>query len=294
MGQLRSMTGFGAAAGEARSGAQLRVEIRAVNHRHLVLKMRVPEALAALESEIESRVRAKCERGALTLNLAVDPGGAGAGARIDRELARHYRRELELLAKELGLEPTLSLDTLVALPGVVREEDGTAQVPERTSVLALVDQALARLLAMRATEGEALAADLRKNARALAQLSERIAKRMPRVVSRQRTSLEKRLQGLLGDQAPVARSDLAREIALLADKLDVSEELTRLASHLQQLEDFVKKGGRIGRQLDFLVQEVFREVNTIGAKCSDATVAYWAVEAKAHVERLREQVQNVE
>ena len=107
-------------------------------------------------------------------------------------------------------------------------------------------------------------------------------------------ALAKRVQALLGGKVPVTSADLAREIALQADKLDVSEELARLASHLDQLERFVAKGGRVGRQLDFLAQEIFREVNTIGSKCSDATVAHWVVEAKTHVERLREQVQNVE
>jgi uncharacterized protein (TIGR00255 family) len=117
---------------------------------------------------------------------------------------------------------------------------------------------------------------------------------MPRVVRAARAGLEKRLAALLGGKTPVARADLAREVALLADKLDVSEELARLASHLEQLEGFLARGGRVGRQLDFLVQEVFREVNTIGSKCADATVTHWVVEAKTHVERLREQVQNVE
>jgi uncharacterized protein (TIGR00255 family) len=157
-----------------------------------------------------------------------------------------------------------------------------------------VDQALARMLEMRTAEGMALAADLRRNAAELEKLAARIQKRMPSIVRGHRTALAKRVQALLGGKVPVTGADLAREVALQADKLDVAEELARLASHLQQLERFVERGGRIGRQLDFLVQEIFREVNTIGAKCSDATVAHWVVEAKTRVERLREQVQNVE
>jgi uncharacterized protein (TIGR00255 family) len=113
-------------------------------------------------------------------------------------------------------------------------------------------------------------------------------------VKAQRAALAKRVEDLLGGKTPVAPQDLAREVALLADKLDVSEELARLASHLEQLETLVAKGGRAGRPLDFLVQEIFREVNTIGSKCMDATVAHWVVEMKTLVERLREQVQNVE
>ena len=291
---LRSMTGFGAAAGEGGSGTPLRVEVRSVNHRHLAIKTRLPEALFALESEVEGRVRARCERGAVTVHVAAERGGAVGGARIDPVLARRYRDELTDLARELGLAPTLSLDALVGLPGVLAAADGADEDTLGQEALALLDQALERMLAMRAREGAALEADLRKHARALAQLAARIEKRMPRVVRANHASLAKRLQALLGGKLPVARDELAREIALLADKLDVSEELARLASHLAQLDALLAKGGRIGRQLDFLVQEILREVNTIGSKCSDATVAHWVVEAKTHVERLREQVQNVE
>ena len=291
---LRSMTGFGAAASEA-NGTALRVEVRSVNHRHLALKLRLPEAFAALEPEVEERVRARCERGTVSVHLSLERSAGAAPARVDRELARRYARELTTLAGELGLPPALSLDALVTLPGVL-SEDGVEEDKSRAHavVLELVDQALARMLAMRTAEGGALAADLRKNAAALAKVAARIEKRMPAIVRGHRAALAKRIQALLGGKVPVSSTDLAREIALQADRLDVSEELARLASHLQQLEGFVAKGGRIGRQLDFLVQEIFREVNTIGSKCSDATVAHWVVEAKTSVERLREQVQNVE
>jgi len=291
---LRSMTGFGAASSEAQ-GASLRVEVRSVNHRHLAVKTRLPEALGALEAEVEERVRAQCERGTVSVNVALERAEGAAPAHVDRELARRYARELTHLAEELGISSALSLDTLVTLPGVLCDsaavEDGSRT---RAAALELVDQALAGMLAMRAAEGAALAADLRKNAQALAKLAARIQKRLPSVVRAHRAALERRVQALLGGKTPVTSADLAREIALQADRLDVSEELTRLSSHLDQLETFVAKGGRIGRQLDFLVQEIFREVNTLGAKCSDATVAHWVVEAKTHVERLREQVQNVE
>src|SRR5262245_368801 len=291
---LRSMTGFGAASSES-SGASLRVEVRSVNHRHLVVKLRLPEAFAALEPEVEERVRAQCERGTVSISLAHERTGTAAPARVDHELARRYARELTALAAELGVPATLSLDTLVTLPGVLSDSAGSADGDHaREAVLELVDQALARMLEMRAAEGGALAADLRRNAAELEKLAARIQKRMPSIVKGHRAALAKRVQALLGAKVPVTGADLAREVALQADKLDVSEELTRLASHLGQLERFVAKGGRIGRQLDFLVQEIFREVNTIGAKCSDATVSHWVVEAKTHVERLREQVQNVE
>jgi uncharacterized protein (TIGR00255 family) len=292
---LRSMTGFGASASEAERGLALRVEVRSVNHRHLALKTRLPESLAALEPEIEARVRTRCERGAITVTVQAEHTAASAPARVDHELARRYREELAALAEELGLATAVSLDTLVSLPGVVAVvPGGEASEAQQAAVLRRVDEALTRMLAMREKEGSNLAADLRKNALALTRLATRIEKRMPGLVRAQHAALTKRVQTLLGSAAAVSGADLAREVALLADKLDVSEELTRLASHLEQLESLLKKGGRAGRPLDFLVQEIFREVNTMGSKCSDATVAHWVVEAKTHVERLREQVQNVE
>ncbi len=292
---LRSMTGFGASASEAERGLALRVEVRSVNHRHLALKTRLPESLVALEPEIEARVRARCERGAITVTVQAEHSAASTPARVDHELARRYREELAALAEELGLATAVSLDTLVALPGVVAvASGGVVSEAQQAAVLRRVDEALTRMLAMREKEGSNLAADLRKNAQALTRLAARIEKRMPGLVRAQHAALTKRVQTLLGSAAAVSGADLAREVALLADKLDVSEELTRLASHLEQLESLLKKGGRAGRPLDFLVQEIFREVNTIGSKCSDATVAHWVVEAKTHVERLREQVQNVE
>jgi uncharacterized protein (TIGR00255 family) len=292
---LRSMTGFGAAAGAAPSGAALRVEVRSVNHRHLALKLRLPEALAALEPEVEARVRARCERGAVALHADLERGEGALTARVDHGVARAYKEEFERLGRELALSGALSLDALAALPGVIV----TAGAPEleeglAAAFLACVDQGLEALLAMRAREGVALEADLRKHAAALRVFVGRIGTRMPVVLTNHKAALEKRIQELLGRSVTLAPSDLAREVALMCDKLDVSEELTRLASHLDQLDGLLAKGGRVGRQLDFLVQELLREVNTIGSKCSDAEAAHLVVEAKTDVERLREQVQNIE
>jgi uncharacterized protein (TIGR00255 family) len=291
---LRSMTGFGASTSAAARKPALRVEVRSVNHRHLAVKIRLPEGQAALEADVEKRVRARCARGSVSVNISAEVQAGAEGVSIDHELAGRYGKELEGLARKLGMSSELSLEALLALPGVVGLGRSNGVALDQRELLRLVDEALEHMLEMRTAEGQALAADLRKNARALEQLAARIAKRMPRVVRAHRKSLEERVSELLGDKFTLSQGDLAREIALLADKLDISEELSRLESHMQQFESFLKKGGRVGRQLDFLVQELFREVNTIGSKCSDATIAHWVVEAKACVERLREQVQNVE
>jgi uncharacterized protein (TIGR00255 family) len=292
---LRSMTGFGSSSSTLADGLGVRVEARSVNHRHLVFKARVPDGLNELEPEIEKRVRARCERGAVTLHVALEQGGGGQRARLDVGAARAYQKELQRLADELGVAGELDIAALVALPGVLATPTGPGELPGlRKAVLQGVDQALEGMQAMRATEGKTLTADLRANAEALSKLAARIAKRMPTVVRGHRAGLERRVRELLGNKAVLQPGDLAREVALIADRLDVSEEITRLQSHLEQLESTLARGGRVGRRLDFLVQEILREVNTIGSKCSDAKVAHWVVDAKTHVERLREQVQNVE
>jgi len=292
---LRSMTGFGAAASEDVGPFAVRVEVRSVNHRHLLVKTRVPGELTFLEGEVERQLKKRLSRGSVTVYIKTTTQ-RGSAARINPEALRNYRSELEALTAELGVEEAPSLEALLALPGVIdTPEHGTEEAEELAGpLLELVDEATAKLLEMRETEGRALALDLEKNREALAEIVSRIEGRMPEVVKAHQMNLEKRVNELLEGRVAVEFSDLAREAALLADRHDVSEEITRLESHLEQLDTFLERGGDIGRKLDFLVQEVFREINTIGSKCSDAQVAHWVVDAKTHAERMREQVQNVE
>jgi uncharacterized protein (TIGR00255 family) len=294
---LRSMTGFGAAAATA-GGAEARVEIRAVNHRHLQVKSRLPQALSHLEPQIEAAVRAKLSRGSVTVGVDVDRPRVSA-ARIDAKALRGWCEEIARASKAAGLEAEYGLDTLLGLPGVLASnvDDDRAEADEAL-VMGALTGALEGLDAMRAREGKALAADLRKNGKAIQQIAKRIDKRMPFVVKEQHAALKKRLAELLegapkGGRTP-SDADLAREVALLADRMDVAEELTRIASHVAQLEALVAGDAPAGRPLDFLVQELLREANTIGSKCNDAEAAHLVIELKTLVERLREQVQNVE
>ncbi len=294
---LRSMTGFGAAAATA-GGAEARVEIRAVNHRHLQVKSRLPQSLSHLEPQIEAAVRAKLSRGSVTIGVDVDRPRASA-ARIDAKALRGWCEEIARASKAAGLEAEYGLDTLLGLPGVLASNAGDDRAEaDEALVMGALTGALEGLDAMRAREGKALAADLRKNGKAIQALAKKIAKRMPLVVKEQHAALKKRVAELLESAPKGARAlndaDLAREVALLADRMDVDEELTRLASHVSQLETLVGSDAPAGRPLDFLVQELFREANTIGSKCNDAEAAHLVVELKTLVERLREQVQNVE
>lgn len=291
------MTGFGAAS-VTKGRIVARVELRSVNHRHLQLKARLSSEQAHLEPALEALVREKLERGSVSVSATIEREAAAGAARVNTDVAKRYQKLLQGLAKELKLDGGVRLDTLIGLPGVIGSaEDDSQRETEDELLLGCAKQAIEELVKMRAREGASLLADLRKNTKGIAELVASIEVRMPAVVREHHESLRERVALLLDGQNPrvaVRPEDLAREVALLADKMDVGEELTRLTSHLEQWEGLLTKGGAVGRQLEFLVQELLREANTIGSKCNDAKVAHAVVEMKTLIERLREQVQNVE
>ena len=232
----------------------------------------------------------------MTVSVQASRVASPESVTLNTEVAERYTKLLTQLAKKLGLDNELELEDLVQLPGVIGttggEEDSEALAKQ---LLKLVSQAVVALIEMREVEGSALQGDLEKNAQASAKVAARIEKRMPTVVRTHHKNLKKRVTDLMGEtNAKVSDADLARELAMLAERLDVSEELSRLESHLEQFDKMLAKGGVIGRKVDFLVQELQREANTIGSKCNDAQVAHAVVELKTLIERVREQIQNVE
>ncbi len=288
------MTGFGSA--EVKRGTGLaRVEIRTVNHRHLQLKARLPFAHSSLEPQVEAVLKKALGRGSVQVQVTLETEAAATSVAMDHKLAQAYLKELASLGKALKVEGEMTLPQVAALPGVVSStEESKDLAKEAKWILTTVKAAVADLKTMRETEGRAMAADLRVWAKAIDKQRALIAKRSPKVVTEHAAKLRTRVENLLGDGQSINPKDLAREIALLADRLDVSEELARLQAHLDQLESLLTKGGAVGRKLDFLAQEFMREANTIGSKCSDAKTAHHVVELKACIERMREQVQNVE
>lgn len=296
---LRSMTGFGAARREVDLAGQrlgVSVEVRSVNHRYLQIKVRAPAELPDLEAAVEALCRERLERGAVQVSVRLELPAAGHSPSIDWVVLERYRALASEAAERLGIAPELDLDDWLSLPGVLRATAPALDPAQSLELcLAAARAALDELVAMREREGAALKSDLERHAAALAKLAGRIERRSPQAVKAQFKALEQRLTALLGRrEKDLAPADLARELALLADKSDVAEELARLSSHLEQLGGFLASKQPVGRALDFLVQELNREVNTIGSKCADAKIAAWVIEAKTHVERLREQVQNVE
>jgi uncharacterized protein (TIGR00255 family) len=290
------MTGFGRGVAE-HGRTRATVDIRAVNHRFLDLKLR--GALApALEDAIGTRVRAAVERGAVTVSVHL-AREAGAGAtRIDQAAARSAHQQLTDLARVLGTAgPDLAL--VLAQPGVVITADEDPRDDSDTpAVLAALDGALDQLKAMREGEGQALARELLARIDELTALRTTLERLAADVPERVQKRLQQRLERLLQDEgaadAALDPSRLAQEVALLAERADVTEELVRLASHLEQARLLVTGRAAAGRRLDFLVQEIGRELNTIGSKSAVTEISSAIVEGKAVLEKVREQVQNVE
>ncbi len=292
---LKSMTGFGSAAAEA-DGCRVTVEVRSVNHRYLQAKLRLPQELGELEGELEAVVKKRLSRGSVNLTAKLELGAGEVEMQFDAGRIAQVRAHVELLAAELGYDvKELGLTDWLRVQALFTSQAAPVEIGPAANLLRrAVGEALDGLVAMREREGEALARDLVVHAEALAAVRARVAERAPDLVTEHFAKLRERVAELAGPDSRVEPGDLARELALIADKGDLSEELSRLEAHQVELQRMLCASEPTGRQLDFLVQELLREVNTVGSKCSDATVAHWVVEAKTHVERLREQVQNVE
>jgi len=286
------MTGFGRGVAETGAG-RATVDLRTVNHRFLDLKLRATVA-PALEEQIAAKIRAGIERGSVSVSVHVARPSAVTGAlRIDEAAAHHAHAMLRHLATTLGLAaPDLSL--VLAQPGVVQTggDDADADAAD-AAILAALDRALAQLHEMRQAEGAALQRELLSRLDELAALRDAIHSHAAGVTEQLHKKLQERVTRLVGD-AVVDPARLAQEVALLAERADITEELVRLGSHLDQARAFATGQGASGRKLDFLVQEIGRELNTIGSKSQRTEISTSVVEAKSVLEKMREQVQNVE
>ncbi len=288
------MTGFGAASSRA-GGEEVTVEVRAVNGKFCEVKARLPREYAALEPHVVRRVKERLARGGIEVSIRRGEGEAGPRwPKVDAELAARYLERFRELQQRLAVPGAIEIGQLLSAEGVVALEDRPPDLDAaREAVLAALDGALDGLLAMREREGEGLRRDLAERLAALAGYVDRLAAAAPASVIAYRERLAKRVQELAGDVG-VDPQRLAQEVAIFADRSDVTEELTRLRSHLDQLRGLLDADEPVGRRLDFLVQEANREVNTSGAKSQWAEAASLVVDMKAELERIREQVQNVE
>jgi uncharacterized protein (TIGR00255 family) len=289
------MTGFGRAEVSG-AGVLVTAEARSVNHRHLDVALRVPRALASVELELRRLIASRLERGRVDVAVQVAPatGAPPQRIRMDAALAREYLEQARAFARDVGVAGEVTLGWLLERPGVVRMEDvEPAEGSLWPALCEAVSSALEELVARRTTEGEALAAELRRLLVELAAEVETIAARAPAAVARREERLRERIRSVLGE-AGVDEGRILTEVAIWADKTDVTEELTRLRAHLAQFAAALDRGGALGRSLDFLIQELGREVNTASAKADDLELSQAAIAAKGILEKMREQVQNLE
>lgn len=292
---IRSMTGYGRAEVAAEKIA-VSVEARSLNHRHLDIALKLPRCFIALELEARRLIQGHVQRGRLDVSLSVRPLADGKSAvTLDTALAQHYVEKVRALGDALGLRSAPTLEWLVERPGVVTLGEPELLAPEAGwPVLAdALTRAMEELVARREAEGGALGKELTALYEALSTEVERMAQRVPAALAQRTERVRERIRVLLGDLS-LDEGRLAMEVAVWAEKTDVSEELARLKAHLEQFAGMLKDGGAVGRTLDFLVQEMNREVNTVASKANDLELSRLALAAKGHLEKIREQVQNVE
>jgi len=295
---IRSMTGFGRASFEL-EGAHFAVEVRTLNHRYLDVSVRLPRFLASYEAELRTLAQEHFARGKTEVSVSVGSGNAlPVHLEVDLAAAAQYVAAAQRLRGLYDLPGELGVATVLALPGVARTvEPKLSDEPLRIALRKAVDTALCAVDVMRRAEGESLERELRARLSQVVALAAALEGRAALVQAAVRERLRKRAEQLRHETGLQDEARLAQEVVIAADRLDVTEELVRLRSHVDQFDRILAEsdvGKPAGRRLDFLLQELGREANTIGSKGSDAPVAHLVVELKTELERVREQVQNIE
>lgn len=291
---IKSMTGYGRQKGE-NERREVQVEIKSVNHRYLDLNVKVPRIYSFLEEPIKTAVSAAVARGKVDIYLSITAKeGGDVKVSPNLALAGEYLRALEQVRDTYSLKDDISVMELAHMPDlltVAREEPDAEEV--KAQVLEVLGRALEEYNAMRRTEGERLCEDIARRGQEIGKMVDQVEQRSPQSVEEYRQKIAQRMTEILGD-SDIAEQRILAEAALFADKVSVTEEVVRLRSHLSQLQKMVQGDAPVGRKLDFLVQELNREANTIGSKGNDIEQARTVVEIKAELEKIREQTQNIE
>lgn len=291
---VKSMTGYGRAE-ETIRGCTITVELRSVNNRYLDCNIRLPRLYLFAEDGIKSRVQNTISRGKVDVFVTLDYAGKEeVKVTVNRPVADGYYGALKQLAQSYQLSEDISVSLLSRFPDVLLAEKAEEDTEQRAQdIYSVLDRALADFDEMRTKEGSRLRDDILSRAAAIEDMVTFVEERSPQTVSEYRAKLEARMQEVL-QNTQIDESRLLTEAAIFADKVAVAEETVRLRSHIAQLREMLSKGGATGRKLDFLIQEFNREANTIGSKCSDIQISRQVVDIKAEIEKIREQVQNIE
>ena len=293
---INSMTGYGGAQGEV-NGVNYVVEVKAVNNRYFKAIVRLPELTAFLEEDIERLLRKNLSRGTVNYVLRLKDVSANTLFDIDETALQTIVEKLSRVGSSVDINRAIDIGSLLSLPGVIRPTSPDEEMAEQIKevVLKISQEAIDKLKQMRAVEGDFLEADLKKHCRAIEQDLERIRGRSAVVLQEYAKRLKKRVNELLAHaELKLDEEILAREVAIFADRSDISEEVARLDSHLQQFAQSCQANDQAGRRLDFISQEMLREANTIASKASDTEITRWVVDIKCQIDRIKEQVQNVE
>ena len=293
---MRSMTGYGC--GESMSdGCRVTVEVSSVNRRQSEISVNLPRDLEILEARVREDINRQLSRGRISVRVTLHAGDdrRAGNVRVNRVLARAYAREFGQLAEELGLEGRPSLETVLRAPGVLENGEEVADAEQYWGpIQAALAAALRQLVGMREQEGSHLGRDFAARLEALRRAASAVCARAPQVAEQYRAQLQERVAAAGVVLTDDDRERLRKEVVLFADRSDITEELTRLESHFEQFAQCLVSAEPVGRTLDFLAQEMNREINTIGSKANDAAIAREVVTLKAEIERIREQAQNVE
>ena len=291
---IKSMTGYGRAV-ETVNGREFTVELRSVNNRYLDCTVKLPRILTFAEEAVKQAVKASISRGKVDVFVSVkSENGSEAQVSLNRGVLEGYLTAMRRMVAEYGVADDISAAALARMPEVF-----TVDKPEldeqqlQTDLMTVVQKALTGFDAMRTTEGAALDADLRGRGQTILELVTQVEQGSPQTVADYRARLENKMKEVLASTT-IDESRILTEAAIFADKVAVDEETVRLRSHLQQMNSMLSGGGAVGRKLDFLLQEMNREANTIGSKCSDVRLARIVVDIKAELEKIREQTQNIE
>jgi uncharacterized protein (TIGR00255 family) len=291
-----SMTGYGRYETNV-DGMKLTVEMRAVNHRFCEIQVRLPRQLAVFEERIKRLIREDIHRGRIEVYITFNAEAlVSKKLLIDWELAQAYVSSLRDVQRRFNLSGDLSVQDLLSIEQIwqIDEDDAEHEGEFEIALMSAVKQSLEQLLRMRDQEGHALAQDLKLKINTIRELTEQIQRQAPHVREAYAQRLEKRIRDFLQQDHELDEGRMLMEVAIFADKSAIDEELTRLKSHCDQFGHILAHGGSIGRKLDFLVQEMNREANTIGSKANDITISQAVVELKSQLEMVKEQVQNLE
>lgn len=291
---IRSMTGYGRAEVLV-NGRNILVEIRSMNHRYFEFSCRSPRAYGFLESRLKTYLQGKLSRGKVDVNVSIQTvEGSSASVQVNRELAASYVQALRALEEPLGLRDDLSLSVISRFSDIFTVNKETEDEDAIwADVLQVADEATGRFVQMRETEGAKMKEDVESRLDFILQAVEQVEARSPKTVEEYRARLYNKMSEVLGN-TQIDEQRILTEAALYAEKIAVSEETVRLRSHVGQFRAILAQGGPVGRKLDFLIQECNRETNTIGSKAQDIEIARIVVDIKSEIEKIREQIQNIE